>query len=185
MSSYNAHFLRSDTGPTRLFLQYEDKRMSKIDFPHIEMRISALMRIHEFVSSYFRIEEEWSEKLIERLLGEDLRFYHSFELGTREREDIRYHIQVLGETDGLWDYNSGIEYTPLFKRQELSIHSRTNRSESRSVWTYEKLEASKMDNSLIALFNNNTFNLLLESNRAGTQKRIVKVIDLPADAAKL
>jgi hypothetical protein len=42
-----------------------------------------------------------------------------------------------------------------------------------------------MDNSLIALFNNNTFNLLLESNRAGTQKRIVKVIDLPADAAKL
>lgn len=167
------------SNPCRLLLYYSDKRTSKNDCTRLELKVSDLPQFYDFVCKFFWIEEDWSKKLIGRLFDEDLYLYQSFELRRREREDLAYHIRVVGNID---DHDTGIEFNPLCKKQKLSIHYKTNKLETTHILNYEELAAFKMDNSVIALFNNHTFNSLVENNSSGTQERTIKIIDLQIEA---
>jgi len=176
--------LLNDNGPARLLLYQLDKRIPKNDYPRLEMRTFDICRIHEFVSYFFGIEEEWSEKVIGRIFDEDVHMYQLFELGRRDRNDLGYGIYLTGKMDELRSCDSEIKYLPLHKKQKLSIRFKTRDSIQidHCELTYEDLISNKTDNSVVALFNNKTFNYLAESTRVGDSARIVKVIDLPSQA---
>src|ERR1051326_6965555 len=100
----------SDTFPTRVLLYHLDKRMPNNNSPRVEMKTSDLFRVHEYVCQFFAIEEEWSKRLIERLLEEDVLMFSCFELGRRDRDDLGHGIRLIGNTDDLWICDSDIRY---------------------------------------------------------------------------
>ncbi len=179
MVSYLASIFKSEPeNSCRILLYYADKRVSESASKFIELRPTESHRIHELVCTYFDRNKTWDKNLIHSLLFEDIRSFQWFEMGLKENENMIYGVKVLGSTKVLIDEKKE-EYQPLFRNQKLSFCVQTPARNSMEYEVYpEGSTTTKMDNSVIALLNSESFKSFAECSRDKQLVRRVAVIDL-------